>query len=167
MLGKISTKSAMCLATALLFAAYCGHAQTRSAEPLPRAMLDAHNEIRARVGVPPLVWSPQLAAVAQNWADSLIATHHLVHSAGNRYGENLYAISGGAASPAQVVAAWAEEAGNYDVRSGGCAGVCGHYTQIVWRTTRAIGCGVRRDASREVWVCEYDPPGNIIGYRPY
>jgi PadR family transcriptional regulator len=48
-----------------------------------------------------------------------------------------------------------------------CRGVCGHYTQIVWSNTREVGCGVARDSNREVWVCNYNPPGNWIGERPY
>ena len=134
---------------------------------LASAMLQAHNAIRAGVGVPPLVWSAHLAAVAQDWANRLIATGAFAHRPGDPYGENLYAISGGAASPAQVVAAWAEEARGYDVRTDRCAGVCGHYTQIVWRATRQMGCGVATDPEREIWVCDYDPPGNVVGFRPY
>jgi len=134
---------------------------------LAQDMLAAHNAVRVRAGVPPLVWSAALAAVAQQWANNLIATNSFYHRPDNRYGENLYSISGGAASPADVVAAWAAEARGYDVRSNTCAGVCGHYTQLVWRATKTVGCGVATDPEREVWVCDYDPPGNIIGYRPY
>jgi pathogenesis-related protein 1 len=139
--------------------------------PLPasyaQAMLDAHNTVRARVGVLPLVWSTQLADVAQDWANHLIATGGFAHRPDNRYGENLYTISGGTASPAQVVGYWADEARGYDVRTNTCRGVCGHYTQVVWAKTRAVGCAVGRDTRREVWVCNYDPPGNVVGYRPF
>src|SRR3954451_20897809 len=141
------------------------HAQ--ASQSVSQAMLDAHNAIRARIGLAPLVWSPQLARVAQEWADHLISTRELRHQANNHYGENLYAISGGISSPAQVVKLWADEARNYDVRTNSCAGVCGHYTQIVWRATRAVGCAEATDRYRQVWVCEYDPPGNVVGYRPY
>lgn len=130
-------------------------------------MLDAQNVIRARVGVPPLIWSAALAEAAQDWADYLVAAGAFFHSPDNRYGENLYAISGGAASLNDVVSAWASESAGYDVRSDACTGVCGHYTQIVWRTTRELGCAVATDVEREVWVCEYDPPGNYVGFRPY
>ncbi len=130
-------------------------------------MLYAHNAVRARVGDPPLVWSTRLAAAAQDWARRLIFTDSFMHRAADPYGENLYAISGGAASPWQVVQAWAAEVRSYDVQSGTCSGMCGHYTQIVWRTTRYLGCAVAGDPEREVWVCEYDPPGNIVGVRPY
>ena len=134
---------------------------------MAQEMLDAHNAIRARVGVPPLVWSDQLAQVAQDWADHLIATGALSHRPNNRYGENIYAISGGHAAPAEVVDLWAKEARGYDIRSNTCSGVCGHYTQIVWAKTRTVGCAVAIDRRREVWVCNYDPPGNVIGFRPY
>ena len=134
---------------------------------MPQAMLEAHNAVRAHVGVPPLVWSDQLAEVAQDWANHLIATGALSHRLNNRYGENIYTISGGTATPQEVVDLWAKEARGYDIRSNSCSGVCGHYTQIVWGKTRAVGCAVAKGLSREIWVCNYDPPGNVIGYRPY
>jgi uncharacterized protein YkwD len=141
--------------------------QGRTSRSLAQAMLDAHNAVRARVGVPSLVWSDQLAEVAQDWAIQLIATSGLSHRPDNRYGENIYTLSGGTASPAQVVDFWAAEAHSYDIRSNTCRGVCGHYTQVIWGKTRAVGCAVASDRRRELWVCNYDPPGNVVGYRPY
>ena len=135
--------------------------------PISQAMLQAHNAVRSQVGVPPLVWSDQLASVAQAWADYLLATNSFSHRPNNRYGENLYMITGGAASPSQIVHSWADEARGYDIRSNTCSGVCGHYTQIVWAKTRAVGCAVAADRFRQDWVCNYDPPGNYVGYRPY
>jgi len=52
---------------------------------LSQAMLDAHNVVRTRVGVPPLIWSDELAAVAQDWANYLIATNAFGHRPNNRY----------------------------------------------------------------------------------
>ncbi len=56
-------------------------------------------------------------------------------------------------------------------------GMCGHYTQIVWRSTQKLGCGIKVctknspfGASFPTWtyvVCNYQPPGNIIGQKPY
>ncbi|HLY91383.1 MAG TPA: CAP domain-containing protein [Acetobacteraceae bacterium] len=141
--------------------------QPASPTSLAREMLDGHNAVRARVGVPPLGWSASLAQTAQDWADYLVATRAFFHSPDNQDGENLYAISGGSASPNDVVSAWAQEASSYDISRDTCSGVCGHYTQLVWRDTREVGCAVATDTQREVWVCEYYPPGNIVGYRPY
>ena len=89
--------------------------QSRSPASMAQAMLDAHSAIRARVGVPPHVWSDQLAQVAQDWAIHLIATGALSHRPNNRYGENIYAIAGGHATPAEVVDLWAKEARGYDI----------------------------------------------------
>ena len=132
-----------------------------------QAMLQAHNAVRAQVGVAPLVWSSQLAGVAQEWADRLLATNSFAHRPSNRYGENLYTISGGMASPGDVIDAWVSEAQGYNFSRNTCSGVCGHYTQIVWRQTRAVGCAVASSGYRQIWVCNYDPPGNVIGFRPY
>lgn len=142
-------------------------APPHSPSSLSDAMLQAHNAVRAQVGVAPLIWSSQLAGSAQEWANHLVATHTFAHRPGNRYGENLYTISGAYASPANVIGAWAGEARGYNLATNTCGGVCGHYTQIVWRQTRAVGCAVASSGYQQVWVCEYDPPGNVVGYRPY
>jgi pathogenesis-related protein 1 len=131
-----------------------------------REMLAAHNQVRRRFGSPPLIWSDNLARVAQKWADTLVARRQFRHSGNRSLGENLFQVTGARATPAQVVAEWASEAKDYNRAANSCREVCGHYTQIVWRATRAVGCAVSRDKSIEVWVCNYDPPGNYVGRRP-
>lgn len=130
-------------------------------------MLAAHNAVRATVGVAPLAWSDRLAAQAQDWADALLARKQFAHRANSTCGENLFEITGAPASSEQVVGTWAGESRDYDYRSNRCRGRCGHYTQIVWRDTKEAGCAMARGGGREVWVCDYDPPGNVIGERPY
>ena len=130
-------------------------------------MLAAHNLVRDGVNVPPLTWSARLALAARKWAEALAANGRFEHQKHRVYGENLYEARGSEASPTRVVAAWAAESANYDYRSNGCNGVCGHYTQIVWRATREVGCAVVRKERRQVVVCEYAPPGNWQGERPW
>ena len=132
-----------------------------------RQMLAAHNSVRARVAVPPLVWSDRLATVAQDWANTLLTRREFSHRPNSSYGENLFEITGAPASPAHVVDTWAGESRNYDYNSNKCRGVCGHYTQIVWSGTKEVGCAVARSRVREVWVCNYSPPGNFVNMRPY
>ncbi len=134
---------------------------------MPASMLAAHNFYRQRVGTPPLVWSSRLATLAQNWANYLIQTGLYKHRPDPQYGENLFEVVGPPANENQVVEAWGAERSAYDERRNSCTGRCGHYTQIVWRDTRQVGCGVAQRNRREIWVCNYDPPGNIIGERPY
>ena len=159
----------------LIVAAGTGSAQWRyfgedgpvGASAFSADIVSAHNRVRARADVPPLVWSPRLAAIARDWANTLLARKQFFHRPNGSYGENLFEITGANALPAQVVDEWADESRNYNYRSNGCRGVCGHYTQIVWRDTKEVGCAVARGRGSEVWVCNYDPPGNWVGKRPY
>lgn len=141
-----------------------------AAEGLPidtGEMLAAHNAVRRKVGVPPLVWSERLAVFAQQWADTLAARRQFFHRRNSPYGENLFEIRGARAAPAEVVEDWTSESRDYQYGSNTCRGVCGHYTQIVWRDTRRVGCAAARGGRTEVWVCNYDPPGNWGGKQPY
>jgi uncharacterized protein YkwD len=131
-------------------------------------IVKAHNDVRKRVRVPPLKWSDQLAKQAQTWADHLASKNLFAHSQDTPFGENLFAITGARASAEKVVKAWADESRHYDYPSNRCEkDQCGHYTQIVWRGTTEVGCAAARKGKREVWVCEYNPPGNYVGQRPY
>jgi hypothetical protein len=94
-----------------IWRAVCPPAQGRSPASIAQAMLDAHNAIRARMGVPALVWSDQLAQVAQHWANYLIATGGFSHRPNNRYGENFYSLFRAIASPALVVGYWGQRGG--------------------------------------------------------
>lgn len=150
-----------------------------TAGPVATDVEVAHNKHRAAVGVGPLTYSAPLAASAQLWADRLQADRQcgLQHST-TPHGENLYAIKsfGGptpSASADEVVGSWASEKKDYDLASNSCKpnAVCGHYTQVVWKNSQSVGCGVAactdgRSAS-QVWVCQYDPPGNYVNQRPY
>lgn len=134
---------------------------------LARDMLTAHNEVRAKVGIPPLAWSDNLARAAQEWANQLIAERRFDHRPKSKTGQNLFRMDGGRETPKKVVERWASEAANFNYKANRCKGECGHYTQIVWRSTIEVGCAVARGGTREVWVCEYAPPGNYVGRRPY
>ncbi len=148
-------------------------------------MTDAHNRLRAMVDtatpLPDLVWDTQLAADSQAWSEHLAATGcGLTHSMGD-YGENLYWQSGGTVTAESVVTSWYDEISCYtfgsfmstDVCDMACtdamnASGCGHYTQVVWRNTQRVGCGVATCTSgAEIWTCRYDPAGNWIGEPAY
>ena len=151
-------------------------------DQMAEAMVAAHNTARRREAVPNLTWSPQAASFAAEWAARLAASHcQMQHRPKpTPYGENIFWQSARVWSngrreqvpirPAQVVSAWVEEKADYDYRSNRCTPgkMCGHYTQVVWRNTTRVGCGmsVCNDLS-QIWVCNYDPPGNFIGKKPF
>lgn len=152
--------------SAIGLVAVCFQTGASPGDSIAKEMVEAHNSYRAKAGSPPLTWSDSLAARAQKWATSLVERGAFAHQHGP-FGENLFEISGGHATPASVVGAWMSEEANYDRETNSCKARCGHYTQVLWRDTKLVGCGVAGNAQREVWVCDYDPPGNITGERPY
>ncbi|CDP02944.1 unnamed protein product [Coffea canephora] len=132
--------------------------------------LATQNAARAALRMRPLVWDANLARYAQSYANQRRFDCALRHSDGP-YGENIFWGSGTGWSPAQAAAAWVVEKKWYNYWSNSCAlgQECGHYTQIVWRQTTRIGCArVTCFGGRGVFMtCNYNPPGNYIGERPY
>lgn len=148
---------------------------------LVREAVEAHNRERHRVGAGDLEWDSKLAGLAQSWARHLCrggksppSLQHRPSTSGGP-GENLWAGFTTEASRFPIgdaVKSWAGERRYYDERSGRCkGGVCGHYTQLVWRGTRQVGCGVASCPAgaftATVWVCNYAPAGNVVGEKPY
>lgn len=149
-----------------------------------QGMTAAHNAVRDTVEppnnepLPPLSWSCELAAVAQAYAEHLANDLDcaLVHSGGD-YGENIYWSYGFQPSAQDVVDGWASEEPcySYDKFPDQCSDVpdvcdqCGHYTQMVWRNTELVGCGraLCGPQQEQIWVCNYDPPGNWLTQYPY
>ena len=43
----------------------------------------------------------------------------------------------------------------------------GHYTQLVWRATTAMGCAQASGAGEDILVCRYAEAGNYRGERPF
>jgi len=144
----------------------------------PATMVAAHNQWRTRTGVPALKWSNNLTVGAQKWADQLARNGcRMKHSTGAD-GENIYWAgaaqrSDGTSSMQEiteqnVVDAWGNEVKDYDYASNSCHGVCGHYTQVVWKSTAEVGCGMAVCSDKaQIWVCRYSPRGNMAGQKPY
>ena len=156
-------------------------------------MTEAHNRARAALDVsqplPDLSWSEELAVFAQDWSDNLAGRCGTIeHRSPNSYGENIAMRASSRLvepfSPEEAVANWVAEEACWTfgtiLGTDSCdlectddlnASGCGHYTQVVWRTTARVGCGYStceaQGATYEIWVCNYDPPGNYIGFEPY
>jgi len=137
-------------------------------------ILAAHNNYRAAVGVPALQWSDSLAASAQQYANYLASTGQFQHSGTPGVGENL--AQGGppnAFTVTKLVDMWGNEkqyfiGGIFPTvsRTGNWEDV-GHYTQVVWRNTTQVGCGVATGNGNIVMVGRYSPEGNVNGQSVY
>ncbi len=132
----------------------------------PEAWVAAHNAYRAQHCAGPVAWSDEISKVAQAWADRLRAGGcNLEHSSG-KYGENLAGGSGGLLDAGSATKMWFDEVAKYDFGQGGFSMETGHFTQVVWKGTTKIGCAKASCGGSEVFVCNYDPPGNVEGgYR--
>ena len=155
-----------------------------SEAPAPRgearlrdAMLAGHNEARAALGLPPLTWNPALAADARIYAEELAQPGRFEHSPQPRgnppQGENLWTGTRRAYSYREMVGHWVAERRFYrplpvpESSNSGQFGDVGHYTQIVWRATREIGCAEASNRTDDYIVCRYLPAGNVFGEVAY
>lgn len=139
-------------------------------------LLAIQNHERAAAGVQPLRWDPGLAHAAQDWADHLATTGGFAHAPVDRrqpMGENLWAGTKGRYSLEAMVDAWTREKRDFkpgvfpdNSRTGRVEDV-GHYTQLMWRGTREVGCALASGVQEDVLVCRYSDAGNWVGERPF
>jgi hypothetical protein len=164
---------------------------TETVPPTWTGNVSAQNNVRANAqpvpnpALNPYCWKATVASTAQGWADGCNYSHN-PNLGTLGLGENIYACASTDAScPTNAVAqsapSWASEAPYYDYASNTCSGspsgTCGHYTQLVWRSTTHLGCGVKNCTTGSpfgpsfpnwtIVVCDYEPPGNFVGQRPY
>lgn len=161
---------------------------------LAHRFLSEHNNIRRKMNLKELTWDSSLADYAQRWAEYLKKNNHCLmkHRSdanmreGKKFGENLAynwtdaPIAKGQfdSSPEAVVISFSKECQDYDYQSNSCKAnkKCGHFTQVIWRDSLRVGCGMvicdgaendRGNGHAELWVCNYDPRGNWVGQRPF
>jgi uncharacterized protein YkwD len=136
-------------------------------------VLDRHNILRAPHCAAPLAWDEAVAASAQAWADQCKQEH----PRGTGLGENLAGASGEDGIETRVDS-WYSEVEAYDFAKPGFSLATSHFTQVVWRGSTKLGCGVTQcPASAFPWskgstepvtwlVCRYAEAGNMEGAFP-
>ena len=153
-------------------------------------ILQKHNTLRSKHFQAPLIYSKKLANESQKWASYLAKENSckMKHS-GDIYGENLFWASPSIRKTktstakkwtifttsqkidaSKPVHDWYEEIKFYNYEKNTCkkGKMCGHYTQVVWKDTKEVGCAAYTcDDFSQVWVCKYKPAGNYIGQKPY
>uniref|UniRef100_A0A4D5R9K8 Cysteine-rich venom protein n=1 Tax=Scolopendra viridis TaxID=118503 RepID=A0A4D5R9K8_SCOVI len=160
-------------------------------------LVDAHNKLRAKVangqqsGQPSaanmkqLKWDDDLEAKAQAWANTCADNHdNNDNRKTNKYpavGQNFFAsYAKGTGSEKKLnfysaVQAWYDEVSNFnsdDIKSYKFDPNTGHYSQVVWADTEAIGCGYVTFLNGDGWnekhlFCNSGPAGNYIGSPVY
>lgn len=168
------SKPALCilLAASSALAGPCLAASTDTSVGLAEGLVAIHNQERAAVGSPPMVWDEALAQSAASYGPALIALGHLQHSPretrpGQR--ENLAMGSTNTYSYAALAGFWISEKRNFTPgqfpnvsRTGNWLDIA-HYTQMIWRGTTRVGCSLQRGGDQSYLICRYSPPGNVDG----
>jgi len=155
--------------------------ETASAPAAWQGNLKTHNCARKTVVpaahpvIPMMSWANDIGQTAQTYANQCV----FAHSGTPGLGENIYAAAPWGSDQTAAAQSWASEFSFYDYASNTCASghMCGHYTQMVWRSSTEIGCGIKNCSVNSpfgsnfpnwtIVVCNYRPPGNYSGQRPY
>ncbi|WP_379550400.1 CAP domain-containing protein [Erythrobacter sp. W53] len=141
-----------------------------------KRLLENHNSERTKLGLQPLRWNAQLEAEAARWGETLAGKGYLQHadqSARSGAGENLWMGTAGYWDVDGMFKMFIDERKDYrhktfpNVSRTGDWKDVGHYTQIVWRDTREVGCAVVTGNGNDVLVCRYWPAGNVLGSKAY
>jgi len=143
-------------------------------------LVDLHNDMRAREGAANMeliTWSNLLASQVAKWAAKCIWGHGITTAEPDYHeiGQNVWAVEGNTIKVTDGVHAFYNEKQECE---GGDLAVdisnCANYTQLVWSTTRQIGCAVHRcePLVGQGWngmylVCNYGPAGNWEGEKPF
>lgn len=130
----------------------------------------AHNRYRNMHQVGDLIFDADLAAGAQTFASKLARDGKLSYStpaaagAPPNSGENVAvdARTDFLSTTGLAVDNWYFEATKYDFARSGYQPGTSQFTQIVWKGTTRVGCGI----DGKYVVCRYAAPGNIVGYFP-
>ncbi|MDO7834811.1 CAP domain-containing protein [Sphingobium sp. HBC34] len=159
-------------------ASYYGMEEAPRGDALLRAVvLDLHNGERAALGLSPLDWDAALAQDAARYAAEMARTGQFRHSprAGRAVpsGENLWMGPHRLYGYDVMVGAFLAERHLFrpdgklpDFSTTGRWQDVGHYTQMIWRGTRQVGCALGEGPHYDYLVCRYFPAGNAFGKGP-
>ena len=99
----------------------------------------------------------------QNWANTLAARNIFVHSRTRGYGENIYASTSTSVTGRDPVDLFYAEIKYYNYNAPGFSLATGHFTQVVWKSSKSIGVGTAKRGGTTFVVVNYYPPGNYKG----
>lgn len=145
-------------------------------EIVAERLLAAQNAERLRLRMKPLTWSAKLAEHARKWAQTLAVSDMFEHApvgADGGEGENLWTGTKDDYTPEEMIGFFIDEGKLFkrrkfpDVSTTGRWEDVGHYTQMVWKDTREVGCAIASNRQNDYLVCRYLPAGNIIGQQVY
>ena len=135
-----------------------------------------HNALRAKHKAGALTKAAALATLSQTVANHCAQIGSLDHIKqtyqGQPVGQNLHVTgTSGSTGPtgSSIADGWYKEISNYDFAKGVTknGGVIGHFTQLVWKSSKYIGCALKigkyKGLNGFYVCCDYYPAGNFKG----
>ena len=138
-------------------------------ETIRKNLLTRHNYHRKRHQVDNLVRNSEIESIAQSYSEKLAASRTMEHSQniykGQSLGENLYACWGSyqiKVNGIEATDSWYSEISLYNFNKPGYTSGVGHFTQLVWKGSKQLGCGASCQNSYCSVTCNYFPAGNYL-----
>ncbi|BFF95585.1 Golgi-associated plant pathogenesis-related protein 1 [Drosophila madeirensis] len=128
-----------------------------------KEVFTATNKCRVLHGCPALTINNDLNRIAQEWANHLRDKNVMEHRPNPKYGENIFLSGGMDVTGDLPVDMWYREINSYNFDKAEFTPTSGHFTQLIWKGCKEMGSGVARKADRTWVVCNYNPPGNVVG----
>ncbi|VDN99893.1 unnamed protein product [Rodentolepis nana] len=144
-----------------------------------KEILDSHNKFRSiNFMLNNFIYSTNLEKLAKEWVDRCEFKHpERTDPKYSGLGQNLGMTTKIEVNLHGMVEMWYNETKYYTYAINYCEGVCGHYTQVVWAQSLQLGCAYKvcspLVARENVYpsalfvACQYSPPGNFNGQKPY
>ena len=134
-----------------------------------KKMLNYHNFYRSFHEADPLDRSSEIEKMAQKYSEYVIShadynflTGHSENTyKGSKLGENIYLGKKDEFICGNAIDSWYLEKENYSKNSKNYE-LAEHFTQVVWKDTKLLGCGLSCNDDNCFVVCNYYPAGNVL-----
>jgi hypothetical protein len=146
--------------------------------------LELHNEFRTKNNREPLLWDDYLSRSAEAYAQKLLKEGCAIYHPKTNKDDELYLQSGvhgqnlsqfvytgkpkkglKVGSIRKAVQLWRDECHEYDPKHP-TKGNVGHFTAMLWKPTRRVGCAFKELHSKKkqasIYVCHYEKSGNWL-----
>ena len=144
------------------------NAATLDLDAVRNKILQRHNYYRAKHQASALVRESEIEAIAQSYTESIIKSGGILRHSQNEYknqhlGENLYSGTNIKDIGTACVELWYSEEPSYNYKNPGFSSSSGHFSQLVWKNSKKLGCGIGCNSQNECYVtCNYYPAGNYL-----
>ena len=129
--------------------------------------LEIHNDIRKKHMCEKLILNKELCELAQKYADKCSNSGNILFCTDlfkdDIIGQNIYILDKKKFDVNEICYEWYNEKNYYDFNSNKYRKDTGHFTQLVWKSTKYVGFGCSNNSQGKIYfVANYYPAGNTF-----